>query len=144
MTDLTRLWIAADAEQAGRSSAALASAGAVAVAREPGSAISLGSGWQAAFDALAMAHPGAQLVVALERERWPEVLQAALGLANDAISANAGAVDTEWKLCVDWPSGRSSNARPALVGLGLNWIPPWNGGMSARYPGGPGSAASGK
>jgi hypothetical protein len=42
-----------------------------------------------------------------------------------------------------WPTGSDPLARPELVGLDLDWLPPWHPGQPRpRFPGGPGVAGS--
>lgn len=44
-----------------------------------------------------------------------------------------------------WPTGVDPLARPELVGLDLDWFPPWHPGQPRpRFPGGPGVAGSPK
>ena len=64
----------------------------------------------------------------------------ALGAEESAIAATAVLT------LVDWPARSGSamgDARPALVALDADWLPPVVA-HSTRFPGGPGSAASGR
>lgn len=81
---------------------------------------------------------GAQLWLNVPAPRLCEAVVLVLGLS----AAQARGVSKDLDLvCIDWPTGVQADARPALVGVDLNWQPPWDGGKVSRYPGGPAAAA---
>ena len=87
--------------------------------------------------AVAHTYAGEQVVLWTE----PQICLCAAGLA---LQLSADALDQEAAqkvVCLDYPSGKNKVAQPSLVGVGLDWVPPWNGGKVSKYPGGPGSAA---
>ncbi len=86
---------------------------------------------------LAGTYPGEQVLVLTTAQICQLASGLALCIGTEAFAAAAaGGV-----VCLDYPSGKNPATRPSLVGVGLDWVPPWNGGRASKYPGGPGSAA---
>lgn len=91
---------------------------------------------------LADRHPAASVVVLLERSDARALCARALALVDGAQSALASA---RFELAaLDWPPSDDPQGRPALVGLDLDWLPPPPPARRAKFPGGPGSAPSGR
>lgn len=90
----------------------------------------------AALDALARRHAGEQLVLVIDPTVLPPILQRVLGV-------DAGAIRAEFvNVVIDWPASVDRRLRSAFIGLDLDWSPPAPAAVVARFPGGPGSAAS--
>lgn len=87
-----------------------------------------------ALAAWARAHPGAQVAVEADAEFVAAAARLALGLESPGVRARSAAVD--------WPLAEGE--RPQLVGLDLDWAPPFQPAGRPRFPGGPGTAPSGR
>ena len=108
------------------------------IGARPGDAV----GALAALDDCAEAHAGAQVAVLADEALARLALCRALELAPEAgerFELARAAV-----LAIDWPVPGALAAQHALSGLALDWEPPWNPNPPRRFPGGPGSAATGR
>ncbi|HVS17571.1 MAG TPA: hypothetical protein VMT18_03140 [Planctomycetota bacterium] len=99
-----------------------------------------GSGLEA-LDALAALHPDRELAVVAGADLLLRALAHALGTpAPPAVPAlpRHGGLNA-----FHWPTGIDPRARAELIGLDLDWFPPWHGGQPrSRFPGGPGVAGT--
>lgn len=91
-----------------------------------------------ALDELARRHAGEQVALSLDAELFAPLARRALGIQASAIARGAA------NFVVDWPTRVASHLRCAFIGLDLDWSPPPPAAIVARFPGGPGSAASSK
>jgi hypothetical protein len=91
---------------------------------------------------LAASAPGAQLAVVTGAPIVRTILQLTLGLPPS--SANSLRPPHQRACAVDWPASSDPRARPALIGIALDWTPPPAAPQRAKFPGGPGSAPSGR
>lgn len=86
----------------------------------------------------ARSHPGGQVAVEADAALVADAARLTLGLgpglASEGVRARSAALD--------WPL--EPGGRPQLVGLDLDWAPPFDPERRARFPGGPGAAASGR
>jgi hypothetical protein len=97
----------------------------------------------AALDELARRHAGEQLAVHLELSALELVLRRALSLPFEAALPIWGEHSAAPRnLVVDWPARDAPHLRCAFIGLDLDWCPPPPPKSVARFPGGPGSAAT--
>jgi hypothetical protein len=97
----------------------------------------------AALDELARRHVGEQLAVHVERGELELVLRRALSLPLEAATPAWGEDSAAPRnLVVDWPARDAPHLRCAFIGLDLDWCPPPPPKVVARFPGGPGSAAT--
>ena len=85
-----------------------------------------------ALAAWARAHPGLQVAVQADTDFVAAAARLVLGLPGQAIRARSAAID--------WPL--DPGGRPQLVGLDLDWAPPFQPAGRPRFPGGPGTASS--
>ncbi len=76
------------------------------------------------------------VLVVASREHLAELLAHALGVSDAAELEHAR------NLVLDWPARSDPMLRCALIGLDLDWSPPPPPERAARFPGGPGAAAS--
>lgn len=94
------------------------------------------------LSAIATRHAGAELLVLGAPELVRSAVAGALNRDHDSL-----AIESRGLAAVDWPidsDGEAEVRRPILVGLDLDWIPPAPSQVKTRFPGGPGSAASGR
>lgn len=105
-------------------------------ARSPEGASVRASSFVGLLDALAPMHGGLQVQLRAPREVLAEVMSHALGVVRSAGLEHARNV------VVDWPTRAEPTLRCAFIGLDLDWSPPPPPVRVARFPGGPGSAAS--
>ncbi len=97
----------------------------------------------AALDELARRHAGEQIAVHVESLALELVMRRALALPTERASPSLGIVSSSARnLVVDWPARDAPHLRCAFIGLDLDWSPPPPPKTVARFPGGPGSAAT--
>lgn len=99
----------------------------------------LEGGWSdASLRRLADRHPAESVVILAQRATILGLLGVALGLAE------SGALrELRFEVCaLDWPCSADHEGRPALIGVDLDWLPPPPPARRAKFPGGPGSAAT--
>lgn len=100
----------------------------------------VGAGLEA-LDALAALHPDREVAVVAGADLLLRALAHALGSpAPSAVPAQArhGGLNA-----FHWPTGIDPQARAELIGLDLDWFPPWHAGQPrSRFPGGPGVAGT--
>jgi hypothetical protein len=93
------------------------------------------------LDLLAAESAGEHVAVFIARSTAALLIARALNLdaaaAPERLDPAAAAV-----VGIDWPARSSASLHPSVVGVGLDWVPPGPPAMSARFPGGPGSAPS--
>lgn len=92
----------------------------------------------ATLRALSSAHPAESLALVCPRATALELVRFALDLP----TSSPLAPDTFLSATLDWPSTEDVSGRPSLIGLDLDWLPPPPPRRRAKFPGGPGSAAS--
>lgn len=92
--------------------------------------------WRAVLTHLAALHAGQQLALLAPASLLELVAREALGLAGFDLPAQAHNV------VVDWPARSAAHLRCAFIGLDLDWAPPPPPATVARFPGGPGAAAT--
>jgi hypothetical protein len=97
----------------------------------------------AELDLLAAESAGAHVAVFVARSTAAIVVARALGLDAEAGPRRFDPVAAA-AVGIDWPARWSALLHPAVVGVGLDWVPPGPPVTSARFPGGPGSAPSGR
>lgn len=90
----------------------------------------------ATLDELARRHAGEQLALSIDAVMLGPLVRRALGVAAEAVET-----DVE-NLVIDWPAREAEHLRCAFIGLDLDWCPPPPVAVVARFPGGPGSAAT--
>lgn len=88
------------------------------------------------LDALAPRHGGREVRLLAPRAFLDAGLAHALGVADAAELGEAR------NLVLDWPTRNDPLLRCAFIGLDLDWSPPPPPERAARFPGGPGAAAS--
>jgi hypothetical protein len=95
----------------------------------------------AALDALAALHPDRELAVVAGPDLLLRAVAHALGApAPPGVPALArrGGLSA-----FHWPTGLDPLAHAELIGLDLDWFPPWHAGQPrSRFPGGPGVAGT--
>jgi hypothetical protein len=97
----------------------------------------------AALDELARRHAGEQIAVHLERFAVELAMRRALSLPIENPSpTSSSSAPSARNLVVDWPARDAPHLRCAFIGLDLDWSPPPPPKIVARFPGGPGSAAT--
>lgn len=99
----------------------------------------LEGGWNdASLRRLADRHPAESVVILAGRAPIVALLEDSLGLAP------SGALrELRFEVCaLDWPCSADLEGRPALIGVDLDWLPPPPPARRAKFPGGPGSAAT--
>lgn len=100
--------------------------------------VALAGSATAGLDALAAAHPDLELAVVAGRELLLSAVALALGQARAATLPRAGSLSA-----FHWPTGLDPAARVELIGLDLDWFPPWHSGQArSKFPGGPGVAGT--
>jgi len=153
LADLTRLWLLRDTQSSAPSSAP-ASAPLVAryvvheahggwsVAAEmgepsppPGARLE-DANWREILARVAGLHAGQQLALRAPARLLELAAREALGLPEFALPGNARNV------VIDWPARAAAHLRCAFIGLDLDWAPPPPPKTVARFPGGPGAAAT--
>lgn len=91
------------------------------------------------LDRLAAEHPDLEIAVLGDARLLLAAAALALGLARPdpaSIRPRPGSLNA-----FHWPTGRDPTSRPELIGLDLDWFPPWHAGQARpRFPGGPGVA----
>jgi len=91
-----------------------------------------------ALDALAAEHADLEFAVVAGRELLLAAVAQALGLRAPPALPSPGSLSA-----FHWPTGRDAGARAELIGLDLDWFPPWASGQArSRFPGGPGVAGT--
>ena len=91
-----------------------------------------------ALDAIASRCAGRHVALVGSHALAGVAFRAAVRLGEDAPPL-LGAIRN---LVVDWPTRADPTLRPALIGIDQDWRAPGPPAVSARFPGGPGSAAS--
>jgi hypothetical protein len=91
---------------------------------------------------IAASAPGAQIALVANASLVRAVLQLTLGLPPS--SASALRAPYRSASAVDWPATSDAHHRQALLGIDLDWTPPPPSSQRAKFPGGPGSAPSGR
>jgi hypothetical protein len=160
MTSLSRLWFAlppAPGEPIGRMLEGLAQRPLAALLTEPDEAhrrlaevlvsrgaprpLAVESPGTADLDLLAAGHPDLEIAVLGGPGLLLQALALALGLPTVSLATilpRPGSLSA-----FHWPTGRDPSSRPELIGLDLDWFPPWHSGQPRpRFPGGPGVAGS--
>jgi hypothetical protein len=89
---------------------------------------------RAALDRWAAQHPETELWLHADGAFVAAAAAAAVGLEHEGVRARAATID--------WPGDGAE--RPALVGLDLDWRPPFAAKGRPKFPGGPGTAPSGR
>lgn len=93
------------------------------------------------LDHLASEYPDLELAVVADAELLREAIARALGLPTPAaarILPRPGSLHA-----FHWPTGQDLDARHELIGLDLDWFPPWHSGQPRpKFPGGPGVAGA--
>ena len=93
------------------------------------------------LDRLAADHPDQELAVLGDEPLLLQALALALGLPTLTLATvlpRPGSLSA-----FHWPTGQDPTSRPELIGLDLDWFPPWHAGQPRpRFPGGPGVAGS--
>lgn len=153
LADLTRLWLLRAAhEEALSSTPSSAPLAARYVVHEAaggwGLAAEMGepspppefrveaAAWRELLSRLAALHPGEQLAVCAPTGLLERAAREALALPEFALDAHARNV------VIDWPARSAAHLRCAFIGLDLDWAPPPPPKAVARFPGGPGAAAT--
>lgn len=101
----------------------------------PGDSFELAD-WRAVLARLAALHAGQQLALHAPETVLEAAVREALGLPNFELPAQAHNV------VIDWPARAAAHLRCAFIGLDLDWAPPPPPRTVARFPGGPGAAAT--
>jgi hypothetical protein len=97
--------------------------------------------WPGALDRLAAEHADREFALVAPRRALIPTLARALDL--DPAEAVRLLPRPGSLSAFHWPTGIDPLARPELVGLDLDWFPPWHPGQPRpRFPGGPGVAGS--
>jgi hypothetical protein len=152
LADLTRIWLLRDADHGGATppnDAPLVAAymvrpstGGWRVRAEmgeasppPGAPWETGD-WRALLGRVATLHAGQQIALRAPASLLEHAAREALGLTGFDLPAQAHNV------VVDWPARSAAHLRCAFIGLDLDWAPPPPPATVARFPGGPGSAAT--
>lgn len=92
--------------------------------------------WREVLSRLAALRPGEQLAVCAPTSLLERAAREALALPAFALDADARNV------VIDWPARSAAHLRCAFIGLDLDWAPPPPPKTVARFPGGPGAAAT--
>ncbi len=92
----------------------------------------------ASLRSLASLHPAESLALVCPRRTALELVRLALDLPAPAPLAP----DSFALVALDWPSTEDLPGRPSLIGFDLDWLPPPPPRRRAKFPGGPGAAAS--
>lgn len=93
------------------------------------------------LDRLAADHPDVEIAVIGSPSLLLAALARALGLpplSSARVLPRRGSLSA-----FHWPTGQDPDSKPELIGLDLDWFPPWHSGQPRpRFPGGPGVAGS--
>lgn len=92
--------------------------------------------WRDVLTKLAALHAGEQLALNAPASLLERVAREALALPGFVLDIRAQNV------VVDWPARSAEHLRCAFIGVDLDWSPPPPPKSAARFPGGPGSAAT--
>jgi len=153
LTDLTRLWLLRDAaapastgvpltaryvlsETAGGWAATEMAATEMGEPSPPPEPQPLAANWRAVLVQAAARHAGEQIALCAPARLLELAAREALGLPHFALDPGARNV------VLDWPARPAAHLRCAFIGLDLDWSPPPPPKSVARFPGGPGSAAT--
>jgi hypothetical protein len=95
-----------------------------------------------AFARLAREHIDSELLLVGGAAPLMRAIEASLGLRSDQAS-QAPVLRNGALFAFNWPTGNDPEARPELIGLDLDWLPPWRAGQPrSAFPGGPGVAGT--